>query len=242
MESLAILLTDAALADCIEQLGDHGDDPTREQLTEVLPGLVERHGLAITRIMLASTVAGEAKAAGVIRDLLKNDELVKLPKEEPRRIVPAVEHGEPDRSEREALKARARGRRVKQAEAAVRREQSARDRAATAPSLADRLVPELGLSAGADTELVVEEPRLRLDATAESGELAVRADHPVARHDDRDRVPAVGGADRTRLVHVAEPPGLLAVADGLAVRNRQQRAPRGELERRAVGRERNENS
>ena len=130
MESIALVVTDAALADCIEKLGDHSDDPTSEQLTEVLPGLVERHGLAITRLMLASTVAGEAKASAIIRDLLKNDDLVKLPKEEPRQIVPAVDHGDaaPD-PERDALKARRlEARRRKQHEAAIRREQSARDR------------------------------------------------------------------------------------------------------------------
>ena len=131
LESLAIVLTDAALSDCIDKLGDHSDDPSHDDLTEVLPGIVERHGLAITRLMLASTVAGEAKAANIIRDLLKNDDLVKLPKEEPRRIVPALERDDEEAvdPEREALKARRlETRKRKQAEAAVRREQSARDR------------------------------------------------------------------------------------------------------------------
>jgi hypothetical protein len=132
LESIALVLTDAVLTDCIERLGDHSDDPTSEQLTDVLPGVVERHGLAITRLMLASTVAGEAKASDVIRDLLKNDELVKLPKEEPRRIVPALERTDAEAAadpERDALKARRHdARQRKRADAAVRREQSARDR------------------------------------------------------------------------------------------------------------------
>ena len=73
----------------------------------MLPGVVERHGLAITRVMLASTVAGEAAASIVIRDLLKNDDLVKLPREEPRPIVPAATRDEEaDDPEREALKAK----------------------------------------------------------------------------------------------------------------------------------------
>jgi hypothetical protein len=130
MENVALVLTDAALADCIEKLGDHSDNPSTEQLREVLPGLVERHGLAITRMMLASTVVGEAAAADIIRDLLKHDDLVKLPREEPRQIVPAtpIESDGGD-AEREALKAkRLEARRRKQEEAAVRREQSARDR------------------------------------------------------------------------------------------------------------------
>src|SRR5688500_193174 len=89
MEGIALVLTDASLADCIEKLGEHADNPTSEQLREVLPGLIERHGLAITRVMLASTVAGEAAASTVIRDLLKHDDVVKLPREEPRPIAPA---------------------------------------------------------------------------------------------------------------------------------------------------------
>jgi hypothetical protein len=130
MESIALVLTDASLADCIEKLGEHADNPTSEQLRAVLPGIVERHGLAVTRIMLASTVAGEAAAATVIRDLLKHDDVVKLPREEPRQIAPTIsaESDEED-PERDAVKAkRAEVRKRKQEEAAVRREQSARDR------------------------------------------------------------------------------------------------------------------
>jgi hypothetical protein len=128
MESVALVLTDASLADCIEKLGDHSDNPTSEQLREVLPGIIERHGLAITRVMLASTVAGEAAAATVIRDLLKHDDLVKLPREEPRPIAPPIDDDEDD-AEREALKARrVEARKRKQEDAAQRREQSARDR------------------------------------------------------------------------------------------------------------------
>jgi hypothetical protein len=132
MESIALVLTDGALADCIEKLGDHADNPTSEQLTEVLPGVVERHGLAITRLMLASTVAGDAAASNVIRDLLKHDDVVKLPAEEPRPIAPAIAPDDDASPEREALKAkRVEARRRKSEEAAVRREQSARDRGRT---------------------------------------------------------------------------------------------------------------
>jgi hypothetical protein len=129
METIALVLTDAALADCIEKLGDHADNPTSEQLREVLPGVIERHGLAITRMMLASTVAGEAAASTVIRDLLRHDDVVKLPPEEPRPIAPAPADAEEDDPEREAIKAkRVEARRRKQEQAALRREQSARDR------------------------------------------------------------------------------------------------------------------
>ncbi len=129
METIALVLSDASLADCIEKLGDHADNPTSEQLREVLPGVIERHGLAITRMMLASTVAGEAAASATIRDLLRHDDIVKLPPEEPRPIAPAPAEAEEDDPEREAIKAkRVEARRRKQEQAALRREQSARDR------------------------------------------------------------------------------------------------------------------
>ena len=129
MESIALVLTDACLADCITELGDHADNPTTDQLREVLPGLVERHGLAITRVMLASTVVGEAPASRVIRDLLKHDEVIKLPAVEPRPLAPIVPPAEIDPAERAALKAKRKEMKArKQADARAAREQSARDR------------------------------------------------------------------------------------------------------------------
>ena len=46
--------------------------------------------------------------------------------------------------------------------------------------------------------LVVEEPGLPIEAAAVPDQRSRRADHSMARHDDRDRVGAVGGADGTR--------------------------------------------
>jgi hypothetical protein len=129
MESLALVLTDKCLADCIEQLGDHAENPTTDQLQAVTPGLVERHGLPLTQMMLASTVVGEAPASAIIRDLLKNDELVKLPPAEPKPISPIITGPEVSPEERAAIKAkRHEMRQRKQEEARARREQSARDR------------------------------------------------------------------------------------------------------------------
>ena len=129
MESVALVLTDACLADCIEQLGEHADHPSSDELRDVLPGIVERHGVGITRLMLASTVAGEAPAAAIIRDLLKHDELVKLPPAESRAAAPRRRESDADADERESLKAKRREqRKQKQAEARARREQSKRDR------------------------------------------------------------------------------------------------------------------
>jgi hypothetical protein len=132
LESLAVVLADACLADCIEQLGDHADNPSSDQLREVLPGLVERHGVAITRVMLASTVAGEAPASAIIRDLLKHDELVKLPPAAAPPMTPLVQAPIVSDAEREATLAKRREMKERrQAEAKARREQSARDRGRT---------------------------------------------------------------------------------------------------------------
>ena len=80
MEAIAAIISDAALATCIEQLGENADNPSTDQLKEVLPPIVEKHSLAVARIMLAATVAGEAPASAIIRDLLKNDDVMALPK------------------------------------------------------------------------------------------------------------------------------------------------------------------
>ena len=69
---------------------------------------------------------------------------------------------------------------------------------------------------------MVQQPRLRLEAAAEAGQAAVAADDAVARHDHGQRVAAVGGADRPGLAVVAEPAGLLAVADRLGERDRRE--------------------
>lgn len=129
LESVALVLTDACLADCIEQLGDHADHPTSDELREVLPGIVERHGKATTQMMLAATVAGEAPASAIIRDLLKHDDDIKLPPAEPKPLSPLVVTRRGTDEERAALKAKRREmKQRKQDEARVRREQSARDR------------------------------------------------------------------------------------------------------------------
>ncbi len=105
MEAIAAIVTDAALADCIEQLGDHADNPSSDQLREVMPGIVERHNLGISRIMLASTVAGEAPAAAIIRDLLKNDETLALPKVEEVELAPLIDTSKRSADEQAELRA-----------------------------------------------------------------------------------------------------------------------------------------
>jgi len=126
MEAIAAILTDACLADCIKELGDHSENPTTDELKEVLPGLVENHGVASVRIMLAATVAGDAPAAAIIRDLLKTDELVALPKVEETLTAPVIDTRKRSDEEQAELKAkRAEVKAAKKEAERARRAQSA---------------------------------------------------------------------------------------------------------------------
>lgn len=126
MEAIAAIVTDAALADCIEQLGDNADNPSSDQLREVLPGLIERHNLGIVQIMLASTVAGEAPASAIIRDLLKNDETLALPKAEDVELAPLLDTSKRSADEQDEVRAQRKAiKKAKQEEARARKAQSA---------------------------------------------------------------------------------------------------------------------
>src|SRR3954447_1148457 len=80
--------------------------------------------------------------------------------------------------------------------------------------------------------LVVEQCALGRQAAGVARQRPVGADHAMARRDDRDRVAAVGAADRSR--HAAQLPRELAVGDRLAVRDLAQPRPDGALEGGAV--------
>ena len=125
LERLALLLSDRCLEDCISELGDASDNPSEADLQRVLPGVVERHGLATTQVMLAAVVTGEAVAAPIITRLLKHDDLVKLPPVELRPVAPSPATPADD-PERERLRAERKARRQAEQEAArARREQAA---------------------------------------------------------------------------------------------------------------------
>jgi hypothetical protein len=129
MEAIAAIVTDLCLADCITELGDHADNPSTDQLQDVLPGIVERHGVALTRIMLAGTVAGEAPASAIIRDLLKTDDVVALPKAEEVTIAPLIDTAKRSPEDQAAMK-------TKRAEVKAAKKQA--DRARRAQSATDR--------------------------------------------------------------------------------------------------------
>jgi hypothetical protein len=58
----------------IEALGDRSEDPSYEDLVEVLPGVLEAHNHALATAMLAGYAASDAKCRPVMRRLLDDDE------------------------------------------------------------------------------------------------------------------------------------------------------------------------
>ncbi len=122
LEQITTVLTDPCLADFITALGDKSDHPSEADLQQVLPSMIERHGLPTVRLTIAASIAGEAAASVMLTRVLKHDEVVGLPpapeRSEP--VVLAREADEETRAKRKAAKER------KQAEARARREQALR--------------------------------------------------------------------------------------------------------------------
>lgn len=59
---------------CIDDLGDRSDDPSQDDMVEVLPALVEEFGTKIVTLMLAAYVAMDAPCAAVFDMMLDHDE------------------------------------------------------------------------------------------------------------------------------------------------------------------------
>jgi hypothetical protein len=119
LEQIATILTDPCLAKCIELLGEHSDNPTEPQLQDVAPTLIEEFGLGATRLMLATSVAGEAAASAMLTRVLKHDETLALPAAEVQAppLLPAPQADADLKAKRKAAKEK------KQADARNRREQ-----------------------------------------------------------------------------------------------------------------------
>ena len=125
LERITNTVTAICLSDCVEALGDNADLPSEDDLREVLPGLIERHGLGSTRVMLASVAAGDAPAAATIVRLLKHHETLALPAVVTTVVAKAAPVAEDP--ERAALRERRKAdKKKKQGEAALRRDQIAR--------------------------------------------------------------------------------------------------------------------
>lgn len=67
-------LADECLEVCRTLLGDHADEPTKEQLLEALAKLLELFDVADVRVMLATVAVAEAHAADLCDELLREDE------------------------------------------------------------------------------------------------------------------------------------------------------------------------
>ncbi len=122
LEQISTLISDPCLAKCIELLGDNSDNPTEAQLLEATPTLIKEFGVAVTRLMLATSVAGEAAASEMLTSVLKHDDTLALPPAPKVEVElrPAPSADEETKARRKAAKER------KQAESAARRAQQAK--------------------------------------------------------------------------------------------------------------------
>lgn len=72
--SVAFTLTEPVNTDTIAALGPRHEDPSREDMLEVLPAMIERHGTPLVVLMLTSYAASDARCQGVFADLLDTDD------------------------------------------------------------------------------------------------------------------------------------------------------------------------
>jgi hypothetical protein len=77
--AIATALTNRANDSTVAALGDHSEEPTRAELEEVLPAVIEEHGIELVRLMLASYAISDAPVRPVMRELLETDERFALP-------------------------------------------------------------------------------------------------------------------------------------------------------------------
>ena len=122
LEQLSTVMSDPCLHQCIELLGDASDNPTEDQFLATVPTLLEAHGLAAVRLMMASSIAGEAAASIMLTRVLKGHETLGLPEvvAAPVVVAPARVADDDTKARRKAAKEK------KQAEARARRDQQAK--------------------------------------------------------------------------------------------------------------------
>ena len=77
--AIATALTNRANDSTVAALGDRSEEPTRAELEEVLPAVIEEHGIELVRLMLASYAISDAPVRPVMRELLETDERFALP-------------------------------------------------------------------------------------------------------------------------------------------------------------------
>jgi hypothetical protein len=142
--SIASALTQRANDTTVELLGDRSEDPSRADLDEVLPAVIEEYGIELVRLMLASYAISDAPVRAVMRELLDSDERFALPDEAPEETAATtdlpsfglVPRGAAKKADADPERAEIRERR--KAAKAERREAALRERAARANAQASR--------------------------------------------------------------------------------------------------------
>jgi hypothetical protein len=63
----------------VRALGDRSDDPSRDDLLEVFPDVIEEHGIELTRLMVAGYAVSDAPCRDAMREILDTDERFVIP-------------------------------------------------------------------------------------------------------------------------------------------------------------------
>jgi hypothetical protein len=79
---VASALTNKTNDATVRALGDRSDDPSRADLDEVLPAVIEHHGIELTRLMVASYAVSDAPCRDAMREILDTDERFVIPEVE----------------------------------------------------------------------------------------------------------------------------------------------------------------
>jgi hypothetical protein len=77
--AVATAITQRANDSTVERLGDRSEEPSRADLEEVLPAVIEEHGVELVRLMIAAYAVSDAPVRAVMRELLDTDERFALP-------------------------------------------------------------------------------------------------------------------------------------------------------------------
>ncbi len=76
--TIAFGLSEGCNDDTVATLGDRSANPTREDMLDVLPDILERHGAPIVSLMLAAYAVSDADCRDVFNELLSSDERVAI--------------------------------------------------------------------------------------------------------------------------------------------------------------------
>jgi hypothetical protein len=77
--NVAFAMTDDINHDTVEALGEHAEDPSREELLEALPGVLDEHATPLVTLMMSAYAVSDAPCRAVMRDLLETDERFSVP-------------------------------------------------------------------------------------------------------------------------------------------------------------------